>query len=162
VAALARGAAAGGGVAVFWNFDRKRWSHWVLLVLVVIFLMSYFGLVSWGKIGDAIESLAENPRGAAIFYAKIDRSDAIFMVFMFLLLTPLALIAIGTLIAFIGAVLTGFFEAMYHRPGMPDWISTLSVYLLLAVVALLTRSVWSPHAVGLASLIARSMIAASR
>ncbi len=147
---------------MFWNFDRKRWSHWVLLVLVVIFLMSYFGLVSWGKIGDAIESLAENPRGAAIFYAKIDRSDAIFMVFMFLLLTPLALIAIGTLIAFIGAVLTGFFEAMYHRPGMPDWISTLSVYLLLAVVALLTRSVWSPHAVGLASLIARSMIAASR
>ncbi len=147
---------------MFWNFDRTRWSHWVLLVLVVIFVMSYFGLVSWGQIGDALESLAEHPRGAQIFYAKIDRSDAIFMVFMFLLLTPLALIAIGTLIAFIGAVLTGFFEAMYHRPGMPDWISTLSVYLLLAVVALLTRSVWSPHAVGLASLIARSMIAASR
>lgn len=147
---------------MFWNFDRTRWSHWVLLVLVVIFLMSYFGVVSWGKIGDAIESLAEHPRGAQIFYAKIDRSDAIFMVFMFLLLTPLALIAIGTLIAFIGAVLTGFLEAMYHRSGMPDWISTLSVYLLLAVVALLTYSVWSPHAVGLASLIARSMIAASR
>jgi len=162
VAALARGAAAGGDVAVFWNFDRTRWSHWVLLVLVVIFVMSYFGVVSWGQIGDALESLAEHPRGAQIFYAKIDRSDAIFMVFMFLLLTPIALVAIGFLIAFIGAVLTGFLEATYHRPGMPDWISTLCVYLLLAVVALLTRSVWSPHAVGLASLIARSMIAASR
>src|SRR5438445_318223 len=117
---------------------------------------------AWGQIGDALESLAEHPRGAQMFYAKIDRSDAIFMVFMFLLLTPIALVAIGFLIAFIGAVLTGFLEATYHRPGMPDWISTLCVYLLLAVVALLTRSIWSPHAVGLASLIARSMIAASR
>src|SRR5712691_7065337 len=97
-----------------------------------------------------------------MFYVKIDRADAIFMVFMFLMLTPLALIAIAGLIAFIGAVLTGFLESMYHRPGMPDWIFTLSVYLVLVVVAFFTRAIWSPQAVGLASLIARSMIAATR
>lgn len=147
---------------MFWSFDPKSWSHWTLLVLVVIFLMSYFGLVSWGKIGDAIEALAENPSGAQMFHVQIDRADAIFMVFMFLMLTPLALVAIVGLIAFVGAVLTGMLESMYHRPGMPEWIFTLSVYLVLLVVAFLTRAIWSPQAVGLASLIARSMIAATR
>src|SRR5207247_11349752 len=55
VAALARRAAAGGGIAV-WSFDRRNWSHWLLLVFVVAFLLSYFGFVSSGLLGDAVES----------------------------------------------------------------------------------------------------------
>ena len=145
-----------------WAFDRTRWSHWLMLVCVVAFLMSYFGFVSWGRVGDAIESLAQKPAGAPLFHEKIDRPDAIFLVFVFSFFTPLALVATFGLIAFIGAVLTGFLEATYHRPGMPEWISTLVVYSVLAVVALLTRALWLPHAQGLASLIARALVMATR
>ena len=145
-----------------WFFDRKRWSHWLLLVFIVGFLVSYFGFVSWGRLGDAIESLAERPAGAQVFHEKIDRADAIFMVFVFSFLTPLALIAAFGLIAFIGTVFAGVLESIYHRPGMPDWISTVIVYVVLAAVAYATRAVWLPHAQGLASLVARAMVMATR
>ena len=145
-----------------WSFDRKNWSHWILLVFIVGFLVSYFGFVSWGRLGDALEALAERPAGAQIFHTKIDRADAIFMIFVFLFLTPLALIAGFSVVTFVGSVLTGMLEAIYHRQGMPEWVSTLCVYLLLALAAYLARAVWYPHVQGFASLIARAMIMATR
>ena len=145
-----------------WSFDRKNWSHWLLLVFVVAFLLSYFGFVSWGRLGDAIESLAERPAGAKVFQEKIDRADAIFMVFTVLFLTPLALVAAAGVVAFIGAALAGFLESMFHRPGMPDWFFTGCVYLVLAVVGFYTRSIWFPEVRGFASLVARAMVAATR
>jgi hypothetical protein len=159
VAALARRAAAGGDVAVR-VFDPGRVWHWIILVALVLLLVSYFGLLSWGRLGQALEALANTPSGAQVFHVKIDRADAIFMVFAFLIMTPIAVVATVSLVAFIGSVLTGLLEAVYHRPGMPDWVTTLLVYLILAVAAFFTRSLWFPHARGLASLIARAMIAA--
>src|SRR2546425_7691973 len=79
------------------------------------------------------------------------------MVFVFSFLTPLALVAAFGLVAFVGAVLAGTLESMYHRPGMPDWVSTLVVYLVLAVAAYVFRAMWGPHLPGLASLVARAM-----
>jgi hypothetical protein len=161
VAALARRAAAGTGVAVR-LFDPTRVWHWIIFVALVLLLVSYLGLLSWGRLGEALEALAEKPSGAQVFHAKIDRADAIFMVFAVLVMTPIALVATGALIAFVGSVLTGLLEAVYHRPGMPDWVTTLLVYFILLVVAIFTRSIWFPQAQGLASLIARAMIAATQ
>src|SRR2546427_8736660 len=59
-----------------------------LFPYTTLFRSSYFGFVSWGRLGDAIESLAEKPAGAKVFHEKIDRADAIFMVFVFSFLTP--------------------------------------------------------------------------
>jgi len=160
VAALARRAASA-GVAV-WFFDRTRASHWFILGMIAVFLVSYFGFLSWGKVGDALEALAEKPSGAPVFHAKIDRADAIFMVFTVLFLTPLALVAAAGVVAFIGAALAGFLESMFHRPGMPDWFFTGCVYLALAVVGFYTRSIWFPQVRGFASLVARAMVAATR
>jgi hypothetical protein len=143
-------------------FDPTRVWHWIVAVALVLLLVSYLGLLSWGKLGEALEALAEKPSGAQVFHAKIDRADAIFMVFAVLVMTPIALVATGALIAFVGSVLTGLLEAVYHRPGMPDWVTTLLVYVILVVVAVFTRSIWFPQAQGLASLIARAMIAAAR
>src|SRR2546428_2691919 len=126
------------------------------------FLVTYFGLRSWGRQGEAFGWLGERPAGAKVFQEKIDRADAIFMVFVFSFLTPLALVAAFGLVAFVGAVLAGTLESMYHRPGMPDWISTLVVYLVLAVAAYVFRAMWVPHLQGLASLVARAMIMATR
>src|SRR2546428_13890303 len=67
------------------------------------------------------------------------------MVFVFSFLTPLALVAAFGLVAFVGAVLAGTLESMYHPPGMPGWVSTLVVYLVLAVAAYVFRALWGPH-----------------
>ncbi len=143
-----------------WPFDSLRRSHWVLLGLVVLFLFTYFGLLSWGRVEDALESLAAYSSGAKVFQATVDRADAIFIVFMFLMLTPMAVVAVGAIIAFIGTVLAGFLESLVRTPGMPDWIFTLVVYLALAVAAYLTRGTWLPQAQGFLSLVARAILAA--
>jgi len=143
-----------------WPFDSLRRSHWVLLGLVVLFLFTYFGLLSWGRVEDALESLAAYSSGAKVFQATVDRADAIFIVFMFLMLTPMAVVAVGAIIAFIGTVLAGFLESLVRTPGMPYWIFTLVVYLALAVAAYLTRGTWLPQAQGFLSLVARAILAA--
>lgn len=137
-----------------------RPSHWVLLGLIVVFLFTYFGLISWGRVNDALEALASMPAGAQVFHAKVDRADAIFMVFMFLFLTPLALVALLGLLGFTGAMLAGFLESNWKTPGMPDWLLTGVVYLVLAVIAYFTRSFWFPHTQGFFSLLARALVSA--
>jgi hypothetical protein len=137
-----------------------RRSHWLLLVLVALFLFTYFGLLSWGRIEESLESLAAKPSGAKVFYAKVERADAMFIVFMFLMLTPIALAAVGGLIAFIGAVLAGFLESLVRAPGIPDWMFTGVVYVALIGAGYLSRAIWAPQAQGFFSLIARSVVAA--
>ena len=135
-------------------------SHWLLLSLGVLFLVIYFGLLTWGRIEDALVALAGQPSGATVFDTKVDRADAIFIVFMFLMLTPLALVMVAVLIAFVGAMLAGFLESLMRTPGMPDWVFTGFVYLALIVFAFLARRVWLPQAQGFISLIARAIVAA--
>ena len=143
-----------------WPFDSLRRSHWILLALVVLFLFTYFGLLSWGRVEDSLESLAAQSSGAKVFQATVDRADSIFIVFMFLFLTPLALVAAGGIIALLGPVLAGFLESLVRAPGMPDWVFTLAVYLVLAVAAYFTRAVWLPQAQGVVGLLARAILAA--
>ena len=139
-----------------------RPAHWVLLALIVVFLFTYFGLLSWGRIHEALEALASKPAGAQVFHAKVDRADAIFMVFMFLFLTPLALVALLGLLAFTGAMLGGLLEAIWKTPGVPDWVLTGIVYLVLAVIAYFTRAFWFPHTQGFFSLVARAFVSATQ
>lgn len=143
-----------------WPFTKLRRSHWILLALVVLFLLGYGGLISWGRVEEALESLAGTSSGATIFQAKIDRADAIFIVFMFLMLTPIAVIAAGAVLAFVSAVLAGVLEAFLRTPGVPDWVFSATVYLLLVVVAYFTRGLWLPEAQGFLSLVARAVLAA--
>jgi hypothetical protein len=135
--------------------------QWFLVGVSALFVLTYFGLLSWGKVQEALEAVAAKPTGAKVFAAKVDRADAIFMVFMFFFLTPLALVAFLGLIGFLGAMLAGFLEALWKTPGMPDWLFTGFVYLLLLVLAYFTRALWLPDTLGFFSLIARAFIAAS-
>lgn len=145
-----------------WPFQSLHRRHWFLLVLIVLFLFGYFGLITWGRVEEALESLAAYSSGSSVFQAKVDRADAIFIVFMFLMLTPMAVVAMGGLIAFVGTVLAGFLESLVRTPGTPDWIFTVVVYVTFAVAAFLTRAWWLPEAQGFLSLVARAILAAYR
>ncbi len=143
-------------------FGIKR-THWILMTLIVLFLAFYFGLLSWSRLGDALETLAANPGGGAkVFAAKVDRADAIFMIFMLLFLTPLAIVAVGGLIVFVTAALAGMFQNFAGAKGAPFWVFSGFAYLVLVVVGFFTRGYWMPHVQGAVSLIARALLAASR
>ncbi len=153
-----------------WPFRAMSRSHWVLLALVVLFLCIYLGLISWGRVQDSLESIAAYKSGSPVFQANVDRADAIFIVFMFLMLTPLVVVALGTTIALAGAVLTGFLESLVRRPATPggtpgtpalaDWTFTVVVYVGLALAAFFSRALWLPEFQGFLSLIARAILAA--
>ncbi len=138
-------------------------THWILIALIVVFLSFYFGLLSWSRVEDALETLAANPgSGAKVFAAKVDRADAIFMIFMILFLTPLAIVAVGGLIVFVTAALAGFFHAFVRARDAPFWVYSGFAYLVLVVVGYFTRAYWMPEVQGVASLVARALLAASR
>ena len=153
-----------------WPLRFMRPSHWVLLTLVVLFLCIYLGLLSWGRVQDSLESLAGYSSGAQVFQAKVDRADAIFIVFMFLMLTPLVGVAWGTTSALAGAVLAGFLESLGRwpatpggtpgTPALPDWMFTVVVYAALALATFFLRALWLPEFQGFLSLIARAILAA--
>src|SRR2546423_13896244 len=92
--------------------------QWFLVSVSTLFVLTYFGLLSWGKVQEALEAVAARPSGAEVVAAKVDRADAIFMVFMFLFLTPLAIAAVLGLIAFVGAVLAGVLAAVLKTAGL--------------------------------------------
>lgn len=150
-----------------WPLRFMQRSHWVLLALVVLFLCIYLGLLSWGRVQDSLESMAAYKSGSQVFQANVDRSDAIFVVFMFLMLTPLVVAALGTTLALAGAVLAGFLESLVRAPGpldatpaLPDWMFTVAVYVGLALAAFFSRALWLPEFQGFLSLIARAILAA--
>lgn len=153
-----------------WPFRSMSRSHWVLLALVVLFLCIYLGLLSWGRVQDSLESIASYKSGSQVFQAKVDRADAIFIAFMFLMLTPVAVVALGTITVLAGAVLAGFLESLVRRPAtpggtpgtpaLPDWMFTVAVYVGLALAAFFSRALWLPEFQGFLSLIARAILAA--
>src|SRR5258708_37337598 len=125
-------------------FGIKR-THWILMTLVVLFLAFYFGLLSWSRLGDALETLAANPGGGAkMFAAKVDRADAIFMIFMLLFLTPLAIVAVGGLIVFVTAALAGMFQNFAGAKGAPFLGFSGLPYLLVVLLRLFPPGDWMP------------------
>src|SRR3989442_14628964 len=78
-----------------WPLNLLKKRHWILLALCFLFLASYSGFVSWAKVAQALEQLADQPAVRQRFATPIGRSEALGTSFMFGLLTPLALAPAG-------------------------------------------------------------------
>src|SRR6266446_9810399 len=112
-----------------WPLNVLRTRHWVLLVTSFIFLLTYGGFISWGKVAQALEYLADQPAVRERFATPIGRGEAIVTSFMFVLLTPLALAAAGGIVAFIGAIGAGILRMFMPLRDLPDWIFLGAVYV---------------------------------
>src|SRR3989441_12729009 len=105
-----------------WPLNVLRTRHWVLLVTSFIFLLTYGGFISWAKVAQALEHLADQPAVRQRFATPIGRGEAIVTSFMFVLLTPLALAAAGGVIAFIGAIAAGILRTILPLRDLRDWV----------------------------------------
>src|SRR5256712_14211589 len=90
-----------------WPLTALKRRHYIVLGICVLFLASYTGFVSWAKVAQALEHLADQPAVRQRFATPIGRGEAIVTSFMFVLLTPLALAAAGGGIAVLGATRAG-------------------------------------------------------
>jgi hypothetical protein len=145
-----------------WPLNLLKRRHWVVLGVCVLFLASYGGFVSWGKVAQALEYLADQPAVRERFATPIGRGEAIVTSFMFLLLTPLALAAAGGIVAFVGAIGAGILRTLLPLRDLPDWIFLGAAYVGVAITVWLLRGLWVGPAWEFVGLIAKAILIATQ
>src|SRR6267143_3672148 len=126
-----------------WPLNLLRRRHWILFGVSFLFLLTYGGFVSWGKVELALEYLADQPAVRERFASPIGRGEAIVTSFMFVLLTPLALAAAGGVIAFIGAIAAGILRTILPLRDVQDWVFITAAYVAIAIAVWFLRGFWT-------------------
>src|SRR5207237_346687 len=112
-----------------WPLNLLKRRHWIFFGASLLFLLSYSGFISWAKVSQALERLADQPAVRERFATPIGRGEAIVTSFMFVLLTPLAIAAGAGIIAFLGAIGVGILTADMTLRDVADWLLLLLAYL---------------------------------
>src|SRR5438067_8527381 len=112
-----------------WPLNLLKRRHWIFLGACVLFLASYSGFISWGKVAQALERLADQPAVRERFSTPIGRGEAIVTSFMFILLTPLPIAAALGVVAFRGAICAGIIRTILPVRDAPDYVFFVIAYL---------------------------------
>jgi hypothetical protein len=145
-----------------WPLNLLNTRHWIFVGLCVAFLASYSGFISWAKVAQALEQLADQPAVRERFATPIGRGEAIVTSFMFILLTPLALAAGAGLLAFIGAIGAGVLRSLVPVRDLPDWFVLGVSYVLIAIAIFLLRPFWIGPVMEVIGLVAKAILIATQ
>jgi hypothetical protein len=145
-----------------WPLNLLRRRHWILLGVSVLFLLTYTGFVSWGKVELALEYLADQPAVRQRFATPIGRGEAIVTSFMFVLLTPLAVAAAGGVVAFVGAIGAGILRMFLPLRDLPDWVFVGVAYIGIVIGVWLARDWWIGPLWEFLGLIAKAILIATQ
>lgn len=136
-----------------------RWYNWLLFAAGILLVASYYGLLSWAPLEETIERLASHPGTRSAFQTASSRQEALFVIFAFLLLTPLAsLVALFVLASGLAMVL-GLLGPVTRTVGISDKVLALVVVAAAGVVAYARVETWWPWVRWTAGLVARAFIA---
>jgi hypothetical protein len=144
-----------------WPLNLLKRRHWIFFGACVLFLLSYFGFIGWGKVGQALERLADQPAVRERFATPIGRGEAIVTSFMFFLLTPLAIAAALGIIAFLGAIGAGILRAILPLRDVPDYLLLTVAYVGVFIGIWLARGYWTGPAWEFIGLIAKAILIAT-
>lgn len=145
-----------------WPLTLLKRRHWILLGLCALLLLTYGGFISWAKVAQALEHLADQPAVRERFSTPIGRGEAIITSFMFLLLTPLALAAFAGLVAFLGAIIAGILRILVPLRDLPQWIFLGTAYVGIVVTVWVLRDHWTGRAYEFMGLIAKAILIAAQ
>src|SRR6266705_5938997 len=141
-----------------WPLTALKRRHYIVLGICVLLLASYSGFVSWAKVAQALEYLADQPAVRQRFATPIGRGEAIVTAFMFVLLTPLALAAAGGVVAFVGAIGAGIIRMFVPFRQLPDWFFLGAAYVGIVIGVWLARDWWIGPVWELTGLIAMAIL----
>jgi hypothetical protein len=145
-----------------WPLNLLNKRHWIFLGLCVVFLASYTGFISWAKVAQALEQLADQPAVRERFATPIGRGEAIVTSFMFILLTPLALAAGAGLLAFVGAIGAGVLRSLVPVRDLPDWFLLGVSYIAIVIAIFLLRPYWIAPVMEVVGLVAKAILIATQ
>src|SRR5881296_926671 len=138
-----------------WPLNLLKRRHWIFLGACVLFLLSYFGFIGWGKVAQALERLADQPAVRERFATPIGRGEAIVTSFMFFLLTPLAIAAA------LGAIGAGIIRTLLPVRDVPDYVFLTIAYVGVFTGIWLARGFWKGPAWEFIGLIAKAILIAT-
>jgi hypothetical protein len=144
-----------------WPLDLLKRRHWIFLGACVLFLASYSGFISWGKVAQALERLADQPAVRERFATPIGRGEAIVTSFMFVLLSPLAIAAALGIVTFLGAIGAGILRAVLPLREVPDYVFLAIAYIGVSIGIWLARAYWIGPAWEFVGLIAKAILIAT-
>jgi len=144
-----------------WPLNLLKRRHWIFLGACVLFLLSYSGFISWAKVAQALEHLADQPAVRERFSTPIGRGEAIITSFMFFLLTPLAIAAALGIVAFFGAIGAGVLRAVMPLRDVPDYVFLTIAYVGVIIAIRLARGFWTGPAYEFIGLIAKAILIAT-
>lgn len=131
------------------------WAQRILFIVGILFLASYFGLMSFG-LEEALDSLAKRQESTATLFSKPGgQGEALYVVFVFIFLTPVAAAFVLIVPLFGSAV---FAEVMRNTLRVPEAISTLLFLVVIAVVLWVSRAAWAPSAEWFMGVLARALL----
>src|SRR5438093_9011938 len=145
-----------------WPLNLLKRRHWIFFGASLLFLLSYSGFISWAKVSQALERLADQPAVRERFATPIGRGEAIVTSFMFVLLTPLALAAAGGVVAFVGAIGAGIIRMFVPFRQLPDWFFLGAAYVGIVIGIWLARDWWIGLVWELVGLIAKAILIATQ
>src|SRR5262249_15726800 len=144
-----------------WPLTLFKKRHWIFLGLCVLFLLTYGGFISWAKVAQALEHLADQPAVRERFSTPIGRGEAIITSFMFFLLTPLAIAAALGIVAFFGAIGAGVLRAVMPLRDVPDYVFLTIAYVGVIIAIWLAPDFWTRPAYDVIGLIAKGILIAT-
>jgi len=137
-----------------------RWRHWFVFGLGLVAVAGYFGLITAARVESVLERLAAQSESAGqVFGQDAGRAEALFIVFAFLFLTPVAFAMAAFVPLFASAM---FAEFVFSVTRLPQAAGALFFWTVLAVAAWMKVEAWLPWLQWLGSLIARAFLIALR
>ena len=142
-------------------FFSWSWRSWVLFVLAAVVIGGYLGVLT--PVQERLEELAKTepivqaanqPMVSEAFKDQGGRADAYVILFLFVFLSPLALVMAVTLVIFLLSA-----AALALAPVMGgERNAMLVVEIVGAAVVYVERGLWLPHAMYFLGLLARAYV----
>ncbi len=135
------------------------WGRRLLLLLGGLILATYFGLLSWGGVDEAVQWLASKAGASGSFRDPVaGRGEAYVIVMAFLFLTPLAILVALFLLVFVVVVLAGTLRPVGRMLGLPQWALMVLVTGVLAGVGYAKTAVWLPWALRVSGIVVHAFL----
>ena len=122
-----------------------RWSHWVLLLVGPLFIVTYLSLLSWGPVDEAIQRLAGEPGPRdALRSSGLLTAEAVLGLVSLLLLTPLVGMVVLFLLLFAMVIVGITLGPLLRGLGLPDWTVVLVAGVTFSWVLYSKSEAWLP------------------
>jgi len=121
-----------------------RWTHWVMLLVGPLLIVTYFSLLSWTPVDEAITRLAGELGQRGALGNPLLRAETVFSLVSLLLLAPIAGMVALFLLLFGMVILVRTLGPICRVVGLPDWALVLLLGGVSSRVVHAHSEVWLP------------------